>query len=429
MSTSTKKIGYSEPSVLWKNLDFGVFGLLILSLMLYQLQLLVSQLASFHIREMLYAYLYIRVLFFYRITLSQLLIIILLFLAGLLLVAIHTYYVAGLAFTMRAFTRFVHLALLAPLTAFLLEKDADIKVILYLWIGVVTAGIITAIYQMLGESMPWLSQNYSAIRGDLPRYKTLLGEPNVGGMSAILLYFLASTIITKATVKYFLLFATTLLAVISISKVAYMGFILANIFILTIDYLRARKTSSRFPSLQWSMQTLIVVGWLFLLACCPLIYKYMEVGFNSFIGRQSSVPGVIQDFLSRTVFLSYGGGINFNDLAQLMFGQSFIRAGSVAVELALQNAVLPHNTYLEIYLIGGFILLGLFIVIQGSVVKMLIKQAITRFNLYGSLIGLFLLISLFMFTYPNLYEPITGTLFWFIVGVACRSLLNVTARS
>lgn len=429
MSMSAQDIGRIEVSPPWKRLDVGVFGLLILSLMLYQIQHLVPQFALFHVREVLYLYLYARVLFFYRIRLTRPLMVMLLFLAGACLVAIHTYYLAGQAVAVPAFTRFVHLALAAPLAAVLLEKDEDILMVLYLWMGVVTAGIMTVVYQMLGGEMAWLVQKYIAIRGDLVRHKSLMGEPNVGGISAALLYILASMCVKRDTIRYFLLFASSFLVVVSISKAAFVGFVFANFVILAADYHNASKTGSAFPSQRLRVQTLAILGWFLLMASHPLLYRYMEVGFNSFIGRQLAVPGAIEDFGDRFVFSRYGGGFDLRGLGELVFGQSFTRAGSVAADLKIPNAAIPHNMYLEVYLVGGLMLLGTLIAVQGSAIKMLTRSVNTRPNLYVVLLPLFVLISLYMTGYPNLYEPITGTLFWLIVGITCRPLANVMVRT
>ena len=458
MSMSAEDIGRIEMSLPWKRLDVGVFGLLILSLMLYQIQHLVPQFALFHVREVLYLYLYARVLFFYQVRLTKPFVALLLYLSATCLVAFHTYYLAGLAVAVPGFTRFVHLSLAAPLAAVLLDKDADIRAMLYLWMGVVTAGIMTVAYQMLGGEMPWLVQNYIAIRGDLVRHKSLMGEPNVGGISAALLYLLASTIVTKATVRYFLLFASSFLVLASISKAAVVGFLFVNFVIVIEDYRATRITGFGFPSRRLCLQTMAVLGWILMLALNPLLYQYMTVGFNSFVGNQLAVPGAVEDFGDRFVFSQYGGSIfDFNaftnslaafqltggdlsvlstfvnnlsaffsylgavflDLVPVMFGQSFTRAGSAAIELKIPNAAGPHNMYLEVFLVGGLMLTVALVVVQALTIKTLIRQRATNSGLYKVLLPLLVLISLYMTGYPNIYEPITGTLFWLIVGISC----------
>lgn len=405
----------------WKKIDIALLGLLVLSLMLYQLQLLVPQLAVFHVRETLYLYLYVRLLLFHRPRLKGPLMATVLFLGGACFVAAHTYYLAGPTLAIPAFTRFVHLALLAPLAAGLLEDGADARLMIYLWMCVVVIGILTVAYQMLGGEMAWLVQNYIAIRGDLVRHKSLMGEPNVGGMAAALLYLLASMIIAKGAIRYFLLFVSVFLIVVSLSKAAVVGFVFANAVILADDYFKAKRTCTSFPSRGLSVQIVVVVGWILLMACQPLLYKYMEVGFNSMIGRQTAVPGAFEDFNNRFVFFIYGGSFDLGTVGQLIFGQSFERAGSVAVELKVPHAVGPHNMYLELCLVGGLVLLGLFIAVQTLSIRTLARRLDAGAQDHAVLLPPFLLISLYMMGYPNLYEPITGTLFWLIVGMTCRS--------
>jgi hypothetical protein len=74
--------------------------------------------------------------------------------------------------------------------------------------------------------------------------------------------------------------------------------------------------------------------------------------------------------------------------------------------------------YLELYLVGGLFFLFSLFWIQWHTLKML---ATYRIGVGRFLIPPFILISLYMMGYPNLYEPITGTFFWLAVGLACRS--------
>jgi hypothetical protein len=74
-----------------RRIDIGIFGMLIAALMLYQLQHIFPKFASFHVREVLYLYLYFRVILFYKIRLSPLLVMVLVFLLYALLIGIHTW--------------------------------------------------------------------------------------------------------------------------------------------------------------------------------------------------------------------------------------------------------------------------------------------------------------------------------------------------
>lgn len=416
-----------------KRIDIGIFGMLISALMLYQLQHIFPPFVSFHVREVLYLYLYCRVLIFYKIRLSPLLVVVLMFLLYALLIGIHTWYIAGPVVAFAGFKRFVHLALMAPLAAVLLEKDSDAKRMLYLWMGIVFVGVMTVVYQLVGGQMDWLVQNYIAIRGDLVRHKSLMGEPNVGGIAAVIAIFVSSTTISNALIRLPLVLLFSFLVIVSLSKAAWIGFLLMGIAIIIVDKVNARKSGNRFPSNQICLQCGALVVWFLLLACHPLIYRYMDVGYSSLVGSQADVPGAMQDLANRTLFPglfpgSYDKSISVNtvntanggndDLMKLLFGQSFARAGSAATDLKAPLAIIPHNMYLELYLVGGLLFLFLLFWIQWHTIK---KLATDGIEVGRFVIPPFILICLYMMGYPNIYEPITGTFFWLAVGLACRS--------
>jgi len=106
-----------------------------------------------------------------------------------------------------------------------------------------------------------------------------------------------------------------------------------------------------------------------------------------------------------------------------LFGQSFARAGSAATDLGIQNAFLPHNMYLELFMVGGLLLLGIFsamLCIGGYVLG---KRLLFQKTISGMLIIPLLIVVLYLFGYPNVYEPITGTILWLALGAACCRLL------
>ncbi len=400
-----------------KSIDIGIFGMLISALMLYQLQHIFPTFVSFHVREVLYLYLYCRVLIFYKIRLSPLLVVVLMFLLYALLIGIHTWHIAGPVVAFAGFKRFAHLALMAPLAAVLLEKDSDAKRVLYLWMGIVFVGVMTVVYQLGGGQMDWLVQSYIAIRGDLVRHKSLMGEPNVGGMAAAIAFFVSSTTIRSALVRLPLVLVFSFLVIVSLSKASWIGCLLMGIAFIIVDMMNARKSGNRFPSNQLCLQCSALVVWFLLLACHPLIYRYMDVGFSSLVGSQADVPGAMQDFANR--FLFPGIGSNGTDgLLNLFFGQSFARAGSAATDLKAPLAIIPHNMYLELYLVGGLPFLFSLLWIQWHTIKALATNGI---EIGQFVVPPFMLICLYMMGYPNIYEPITGTLFWLAVGLACRS--------
>jgi hypothetical protein len=261
-----------------RRIDVWVLGLLLLTIMLYQLQLLLPQLASFHVRELLYIYLYARVIFFYRIRFSPLLIAVIVFFTLTMMIALHTFYLYGMAVALHCVSRFIHVALLAPLAGLILVRDEDIKWMFFLWLGAVFAGILTVVYQLSGGEMNWLVQNYIAIRGDLVRHKSLLGEPNVGGMAAVLAYTLASLIVRNAIWRYTILLSTSFLVIVCLSKAALASFLIMNFVLIILDFRRAKLKKSTFPSKFLRLQIGVIAIWYLCIRGYQLSHRASDSG-------------------------------------------------------------------------------------------------------------------------------------------------------
>lgn len=406
-------------------IDVGVLGLLILSLMLYQMQFLFPAYAELHIREILYAYLYFRVLVFYKIKVTPLLMAVLFFLLCALLIAMHTWYIAGLGVALAGFKRFVHVAMLAPLATVLLGKNSHLQGMLYLWVAVVFTGVLTVAYQLLGGEMDWLVRNYIAMRGGLIRHKSLMGEPNVGGFAAVILYFVATMLVANIFARLLLVLAASFLVIVCLSKAAMILFLIINAVIFAFAISGENKQSHGFSRSALNLQGIVLGVWFIFLTYHPLTHEYMVASFKTFVGAQSEGPGIAEDFSNRVLHPNLypgtiGGQIleNFKDI---FLGQSFSRAGSAATDLGLPLAIIPHNMYLELYLVGGILFLALLILIQWHTIRELSPNGGLGMRLEQLLVIPFVLICLYMMGYPNLYEPVTGTFFWLVVGAACRA--------
>ena len=108
-------------------------------------------------------------------------------------------------------------------------------------------------------------------------------------------------------------------------------------------------------------------------------------------------------------------------LSGTWLGQSFGRAGSAALEMNVPKAAGPHNMYLEVYIVGGLVFLGSLISVQLLALRVMLGRALSGHFMYQMSLALFSLICLYMTGYPNIYEPITGSLFWLIIGIAARA--------
>lgn len=428
----------------WEDFDFCIFALLLLSVTFYQIQYLWPSFASFRIRELLYIYLYARIIFFYRPRISTKLLFHTIFIGLAILISIHTYFTYGQRLAISGFTRFVNVALLAPIASVLFINRVRLNVLFFIWGSVVLLGITTVVYQLSGGEINWLVRDYLAIRGDLLRHKSLLGEPNVGGMAAILLYVIAFVLIRTKLLRYFVICMCTFLIIVCLSKAAMLAFMIANTILLVYAILVSSANKIGAPR-SFLINFLVVIIWGLTLMSNQTILNYGKVAVKSFTGELRGEPSALEDLDDRFITQRYGGAFMLeapkvtelensvstpsktgdpvlNPLALILLGGSFSVAGSSALELKVPNAVGPHNGYLEIFLVGGVFSLLLFLYMQWQTILALFRQTSTGSNVHFGLLTLFVLLSLFMAGYPTMYEPITGSLFWLIVGLSEKNL-------
>jgi hypothetical protein len=412
-------------------LDLIIFAVLFIFIILYQLQLIAPWISSLRVRELLYIYLYIRICFFYRITLNYSLFLIFLFLGYAVFVGINTYLFYGLEMAIEGFVRFINVALIAPLSSVLFTSVKQVKFFIYVWLVIVLLGAATAIYQLIGGELPWLVQDYIAIRGDLVRFKTILGEPNVGGMASVFVYVFALLSIRYIWLKLLFLNIAFLLLILSISKAAITTFVLATVIIVSFK-LRHGFQIKKKKKYYFSFIFLIVLLIFILLKNTELIQSFGRYGTTvivAFLGigdNEGTDYGVIADLLDRILGKTIEGvrlameQSNFY-LLDFLVGSSYGIAGTAAYNIRGDAAMLPHNGFLEIYLVGGIFMLIIFILILFITTKNLWIFFVKNYNfLFLSLFICFLLAIFLLPTYPIIYEPVIGALFWLIVGVAAN---------
>jgi hypothetical protein len=423
-------------SHLWEILLF--FALLIFVL-LYQLQLVAHWIADFKIRELLYTYLYLHLLLFYRprftTRVTPLLSLLLFFFGYSLFIAIHTYLVYGQTLAIQGFLRFVNVALLAPIAAILFRNMRQVKIFLIAWSIVVTIGAFTALYQFLGGDLSWLVQEFLATRGGLIRFNTILGEANVGGMAACILWIVAMVLIANWPLRIIFCISSIVLLILSVSKAALGGFILSSTLLL-ID--RPKPLL-----LKTALERMVIVG-MMLLIFVSLLLKYESTlqerlglyavtALKSFSSSNEDSYGVVADLSDRLMGRTMQGielAKHESDiyLLNVLSGSSFGIAGSVAEEMRGMNAILPHNSLAEIYFVGGLFQLGIFLTIIFMTCRVLTRRR--KFDKIHQTLFIGYLMSIALLpTYPIIYEPIMGTFFWLTVGVCANSRLKCDERS
>jgi hypothetical protein len=345
-----------------------------------------------------------------------------------ILIAIHTWYVAGTVVAIAGFQRFIHVALLAPIVATIITNENQIKSLIYVWMASVVLGGFTIFYQVLGYDLSWFLGKYIAMRGGLYRYKSLLGEPNVGGLAAVISYTLNFLFIRAPFLRIALATISVLMIVFSLSKAAWILFAFANLMLLFICIWKRLKLNDVRKIRELYSQAVAVLFLLFFIYITPAGKKHLEVGLGAVVGTDEESPSAYGDLYNRiqpdlsignTVFTNNGAAYRLIDYLNLIFGRSFSSAGSAAVDLGVPKAYLPHNMYLEIFSVGGLVFLFVSIGLIASTAYIIGRKLLLSNDNLGVLIIPLLTVSIYMLGYPNMYEPVTGSIYWIIIGAAC----------
>jgi len=412
-----------------KNFDVFVFGILFVFVLVPRLQYISSWIVEYKIRELLYIILYFRIFTFYKIHLSKNLIAVFVFLFYSLFIGFHTFFLYGSNLAYYGFIRFVNVALLAPLAATILQDLKQVRYFISIWLSVVVIIAFSALYQFFGGDLTFLQlPYYVASRGALLRYRTIFGEPNIGGMASIILYIYGIIYISVWPVKIVLLLASIILLFLSLSKAAVGGYTLAT-FLLIFCNSKFLFNIKKRPQLLTILRYVVMIIIVFIIVINLGIdfNKYISTSFLTFYGIVEN-QGVYKDLIYRLITLPYNGvklALRESSFYVLNFfvGSSFGIAGSAARTIKGDiNTILPHNSFIEIYLTGGMIMILIFITILSLTYKQLKLKSKNIF--YQPVLLSFIIIVILMFTYPIIYEPVMGSFFWMIVGISCNYRLN-----
>lgn len=423
----TGENNYYNIEPIMKRLDIIMFALLFAIILLYRLQLVATWISDLHIREILYVYLYLRALTSYRIHVTNNLLMIVIYLLMCALVGLYTYVLYGSLVAFSGFARFINVALLAPLACILFRNLRQVRTFVFLWLVVVILGAVTAWMQLAGVDMSWLTRDYIAIREGKTRFMTILGEPNVGGMASVILSAFIINLKTRPLSKTVLVFSAAILFLLSVSKAAIAGFLLLIVLVLIGKFPLPNKIYLKFKKSTFAVWIMI-----FLLLSVAFLTQtritemsaYWNTAVNAFVGGDSDNYSFTEDLKDRLFSKPIQGikiakkeSIFSSYFVNVLVGSSFGVAGSSAFELRKPGkAMLPHNSYMEIYLVGGVLLLLAFTALCIYTLRQLWLKS--RNDLFRSFLFASILLLAFMFTYPVIYEPITGGIFWLIIGVA-----------
>lgn len=339
-------------------------------------------------------------------------------LSSVLLAGVHTALLSGAELAAHATGRFANVMLLAPFVALLFTGERHMERVVWLFWAVFATALVSLLTQYGGGSLDTLVNGYVAIRGDLVRHMTVVGEPNVGGMLAVISLVSFVMLVKRRDLAVILGGAAVAFVFFSISKAAILGMgvaVAAGFGVLRQEELKEVLARAALAGL-FGLMFLYLLG----------AEGYARVSFESVLGSIRSEPSAFEDFQSR----QYGTdvmGLFKESLLPLplsyLLGISFATVGSAAQEIGglNSNVFLPHNSYLELLLTGGALMLSTVLFLMTRAFRNLLRSVSMeerRIDRY-SLICLIIL-SCWMLVYPVIYEPVTGSLFWIIIGYGNR---------
>ncbi|WP_193337134.1 hypothetical protein [Devosia beringensis] len=337
--------------------------------------------------------------------------------ALLVMAGLHTYLLFGAAMGVAGTARFANVMVIAPLVALLFTDHQHVRLVLLVYVGVVFVALASHLYQFWGGSLDTLVGDYIAIRADLVRYMTVLGEPNVGGMIAVIGVVIGVFLPTKLRYSILVVSPSVIFVFMTISKAAALGLVVACIAIVVADLLfRRTKSLNR-----------IVFGLLVGLALVFALHAgdYLSASIRSVLGQINGEPSLVDDLVDRQdgIFFAADGNYSALKLFNMVFGLSFGVAGSAAQEVLGYDAgvMLPHNSYMEIYITGGLATLAIVVLLMARAFLRLFRDARATGHVEDicALVCL-LVLSCWMLVYPIIYEPATGALFWSLIGYGNR---------
>jgi hypothetical protein len=257
-------------------------------------------------------------------------------------------------------------------------------------------------------------------RGGFPRYASILGDPNVGGMIGGLLPLCLFALPNN---KRF-----TPLVILPLS-VLIVGFAQSytGIILLLISF--ALLILSGTPG--WKSILLLLFVMSILVISTPVMSEQITATIKN-LGSgyvnplvQLEAPGVLPHSNRALIDLDFRlfAYVDKNDtVGKILFGSTYDTA--TPGKNYNPTAIYAHNTYKEMYLAGGLVQLGLYILLFGMTTRRAYTLTRRKMILPGSLRGtvisasvVFFLLLIVMFTFPVYHYSGVGLIFWTVVAI------------
>lgn len=339
-------------------------------------------------------------------------------LGSVLLTAAQTALLAGTDIAFHATARFINVMMLVPFAALLFTGERHMERVFWLFWAVFLCALASLLIQFWGWPLDTLVNGYIAIRGDLIRHLTLVGEPNVGGMLAVIAYTSCIMLARRRSLAVLMGALAVAFVTLSISKAAMLGLGVALVACFCVVNVEDRKEAVLRATLAGLAGLLFI--WLIGAG------DYVRVSLESLVGAVRGEPSAYEAFQyrqSRFDTLAVFDGSLLPAPLNYVFGASFAEVGSAAQEVQGPGSevFLPHNSYLELLLTGGVFMLSIVLLLMARTYSTLWRSRLPRENRVDRCVLVcFVVLTCWMLIYPVIYEPVTGCLFWIIVGYGNR---------
>eukprot|EP01041_Mallomonas_annulata_P025096 gene25096-46054_t len=262
---------------------------------------------------------------------------------------------AGPGVAFHATARFINVMLLVPFVALMFMGERHMERVFWIFWAVFLCAFASLLVQFWGWPLDTLVNGYIAIRGDLIRHMTVVGEPNVGGMLAVIAGVSSTMLVKRHSVAVLMGALAVAFGVAMIASICLLRGEARNEFLL-----RALLAGLA------SVLLLLLIG----------AGDYLRISLDSLMGNIRGEPSAYKDFQYRQ---SRYGTMDVFDGSLLpaplnyLFGASFAEVGSAAQEIqgSGSDIVLPHNSYLELLLTGGAFMLLVVMFLMGRTYRTL----------------------------------------------------------
>lgn len=353
----------------------------------------------------------------------------LLFLATALWASVNTFVDYGIIAGAYASARYFLVMPMAFAAYSLLPNEASVRKVLLAFCFIVLIGALTIPLQYMIGPIPWFPE--PGERANVTRYASMLGSLTVAGNVIPYAIFTALVLRMNKALKISLIFMLLICAVLTLQKAALLGIPLAiGVYLL---YVSKRKlfhiavTGLTITSLGLVME-LLLRDWPIWQQATDYACAAFQIGRNAAaLGGDVTIQQSLVDRLTDLPQRSLSDLYNLRGVSGYLFGGGFCMVGPALMRPGDSPFWTAHNGYVDFVLIGGIAHMLTFVGLIYRVLKTLrglLKNRRAN-DLYDeipvALIGIVTIALVGLFFAGGLtFQPITGSLFWAIVGIAWR---------